>query len=153
MSAGVLQQIATPQELYSNPATPFTARFVGETNEIAGTIRGLENGLATIATTAGRFTGRAGQGLEDGAAASVFVRPEAMVLSRIEMPNSLSAKAISLEYEGAVALLRAVSDQGQELLATVPNRQLAEAPQPGEQIWLSFAPHEALVLAEGVRAQ
>ena len=148
MSAGVLQQIATPQELYDNPATPFTARFVGETNEMTGLVRGTENGLASIATGAGRFTGRAGKGLGNGDKATIFIRPEAMTLSRIEMPNSIGARAVSLEYEGAVALLRAVSDQGQELLATIPNRNLAEAPQAGEQIWLSFAPQEALVLAD-----
>ncbi|WP_414633791.1 ABC transporter ATP-binding protein [Paracoccus marcusii] len=34
MSAGLLQQVATPRELYDNPATPFVARFVGETNAI-----------------------------------------------------------------------------------------------------------------------
>ncbi|MCL4067623.1 ABC transporter ATP-binding protein [Pseudomonas sp. GX19020] len=148
MNAGVLQQIATPQELYANPATPFTARFVGETNGIIGTVRGLEGGLATLTTAEGRFTGRAGAGLEDGEKASIFIRPEAMAVSRIALPNSLSARAVSLEYEGASAMLRAVSEHGQELLATVPNRQLGEAPQAGEQVWLSFRPDEALILSE-----
>ncbi|NPD14177.1 ABC transporter ATP-binding protein [Xinfangfangia sp. D13-10-4-6] len=148
MSAGVLQQIATPQELYANPATPFTARFVGETNAIVGTVRGIEGGLATLTTAEGRFTGRAGPGLTDGARATIFIRPEAMALSRIALPNSLNAITTSLEYEGASAMLCARSEHGQELLAAVPNRQLAEAPGQGEQIWLSFAPEEALILAE-----
>ncbi|VDC23424.1 ABC transporter ATP-binding protein [Pseudogemmobacter humi] len=149
MEAGVLQQIATPQELYANPATPFVARFIGETNEIAGKVTGVENGLASIDTAQGSFTARAGAGVTAGAAATLFVRPETMSCSRIAMPNSLPAKAVSLEYEGALAMLRAETDQGQVLLATLPNRQLADAPQPGERIWLSFAADEALVMGAG----
>src|SRR5690606_1515393 len=35
---GVLQQIATPAELYQRPANSFVARFIGETNQLQGTI-------------------------------------------------------------------------------------------------------------------
>src|SRR5690242_4335663 len=37
MSAGQLQQIAPPAELYERPRTAFVAEFVGLTNRIAGT--------------------------------------------------------------------------------------------------------------------
>ncbi|MFN3613150.1 MAG: ABC transporter ATP-binding protein, partial [Rubrimonas sp.] len=63
MSAGVLQQVGPPRELYDDPATPFVARFVGETNAIAGTVIALGEGLAALDTAHGRLTGRAGPGL------------------------------------------------------------------------------------------
>ncbi len=54
MSAGLLQQVATPRELYDNPATPFVARFVGETNAIPGRITDVQAGTARIETDWGR---------------------------------------------------------------------------------------------------
>ncbi|PZQ95963.1 MAG: ABC transporter ATP-binding protein [Cereibacter sphaeroides] len=147
MSGGVLQQIAAPQELYLNPATPFVAKFVGETNEFTGRISDEAGGLAIVETPHGRFAGRIGGKLNAGALAAAYVRPEAMVFSRQEVANSVPARAETLEYEGAVAMLRAVSESGHTLHAAIPNRQLADAPRPGEAIWLSFAPTDALVLA------
>ena len=66
MSAGLLQQVATPRELYDNPATPFVARFVGETNAIPGRITDVQAGTARIETDLGPLTGRAGQGAAPG---------------------------------------------------------------------------------------
>ncbi|CAK7085769.1 MAG: Vitamin B12 import ATP-binding protein BtuD [Enterocloster aldenensis] len=36
MKDGVVQQIGTPKEIFSNPANPFVAQFVGQTNLIPG---------------------------------------------------------------------------------------------------------------------
>ena len=44
MSHGRLEQLGTPREVYSNPASAFVARFVGQINELAGTSNG--NGIA-----------------------------------------------------------------------------------------------------------
>lgn len=45
MDAGNIIQIGTPTDLYSNPATPFIANFVGTSNILKGTVVGEENGL------------------------------------------------------------------------------------------------------------
>lgn len=37
---GELEQIATPREIYSNPATAYTAQFIGHTNLLRGEVRG-----------------------------------------------------------------------------------------------------------------
>lgn len=37
MNHGQIEQVGTPQEIYSRPATPFVAKFVGRSNLIAGT--------------------------------------------------------------------------------------------------------------------
>lgn len=37
MNQGQIEQVGTPQEIYSHPATPFVAKFVGRSNLIAGT--------------------------------------------------------------------------------------------------------------------
>jgi len=40
LRAGQLDQIATPEEIYADPATPFVAEFLGSTNLIRGVARG-----------------------------------------------------------------------------------------------------------------
>jgi spermidine/putrescine transport system ATP-binding protein len=69
MSDGVLQQVAEPRTLYTDPATPFVARFVGESNALPGRIAGVEDGVARIETALGAFRGRAGAGARTGAEA------------------------------------------------------------------------------------
>src|SRR4029078_7964685 len=43
MSAGRLEQLAAPQEVYDRPATPFVAEFVGLTSRVPAIVR---DGLA-----------------------------------------------------------------------------------------------------------
>src|SRR6266849_4118850 len=42
MNAGHLEQLDSPTAIYSKPATPFVAEFVGLTNRIAGSVKGGE---------------------------------------------------------------------------------------------------------------
>ena len=48
MRGGRLVQLGTAQELYSRPADSFVARFLGESNLIAGRVVGLRDGRATL---------------------------------------------------------------------------------------------------------
>lgn len=147
MSAGVLQQVAPPLELYSNPATPFVARFVGETNEFPGRVERVADGMAAIETAHGLFTGRSGANLKVGDQAVVYVRPEAISLTAGADANGLHAVAEQLEFEGATAMLHAKTDGGYRLAAALPHHRLAEAPTVGTNVRLSFAASQALVLA------
>lgn len=147
MSAGILQQVATPRELYANPRTPFVAKFVGETNEFSGRIERIADGLAAVETEHGTFLGRNGAGLTAGDAARVYIRPEAISLDMAASDNGLEALAEQLEFEGATALLHARTDCGQRVIAALPHHRLAEAPAAGTRVWLTFAPSQALVLA------
>lgn len=48
MDGGKIQQDATPTQMYRTPSNPFVARFVGETNIVAGTLVELTGELATV---------------------------------------------------------------------------------------------------------
>ncbi|MGE0242188.1 MAG: ABC transporter ATP-binding protein [Parvibaculaceae bacterium] len=149
MSAGKLQQIATPRELYANPATSFVARFVGETNAFSGKIRGISGGIAAVETRHGLLKGRAGPGVKSGDDAALYVRPEAVALGGAASGNRIAALTERLEFEGAVAMLHAKASDGEPVLAAIAHRSLDAAPSAGGKIELSFAPAEALVLAHG----
>lgn len=42
MNAGIVEQIGTPQEIYSKPATAFVAGFIGTTNFLDGTLSAVD---------------------------------------------------------------------------------------------------------------
>ena len=148
MSQGILQQVATPRELYDDPATPFVARFVGETNAVPGRITALDGGTATLETGLGLLRGRAGHGAEIGRQATLYVRPEALMPAGAGDGNDLPATVERVDFEGAFALVHGRFDDGAPLAASVPSTRLADAPEPGAKTSFSFAPAHAVVLAD-----
>ncbi len=48
LSAGHLEQLGSPQEIYENPRTIFVADFIGETNVFSGTIVDVESQLVRV---------------------------------------------------------------------------------------------------------
>ena len=146
MSAGLLQQVATPRALYDNPSTPFVARFVGETNAIAGRVTAVADGIATLETALGPLRGRT-QGAQPGQTATIYIRPEALTTGAAE--NTLSATVERLDFEGAFALVHGRFPDGAEMTVAVPNTRLSDAPAPGAEARFGFAPQHAVVLADG----
>ncbi len=74
MHEGRVQQIGTPEQVHSQPANPFVARFIGGSNIVEGTLTSSEllAGEARIAL-AGRYSG-------DGAS-TLAVRPDSVRLT------------------------------------------------------------------------
>lgn len=73
LDKGKVQQFDTPEQIYSNPATEYVAKFIGNTNELAG--RRQSTDTATFySTDAGEIhTGRP----DDPESATLLWRPEA----------------------------------------------------------------------------
>ena len=62
MREGQLEQLAPPTEVYSRPATPFVAEFVGLTNRLPGTVSGTHGDGTGPRPAAGRHEHPAGPG-------------------------------------------------------------------------------------------
>ncbi len=84
MKDGRLEQFGTPQELYRTPASLFAARFLGESNLIAGRYRA--GPAASLALASGRDLPLAAghRMLSDGQACAALLRPEALTVARAE---------------------------------------------------------------------
>lgn len=52
MSAGKIEQTGSPEEIYNNPSTPFTASFVGENNMFRGRVISTSGSMSEIETPA-----------------------------------------------------------------------------------------------------
>lgn len=76
MNDGRFEQVGTPEGVYSDPATPFIADFVGNANMFQGSISEVDDGVATVAC--GGVTLRASNASNHGPGTDVVavVRPE-----------------------------------------------------------------------------
>jgi len=145
MSAGVLQQVGAPRDLYDNPATPFVATFVGETNVIPGKVTAVDAGIAAVETGVGVLRGRAGPGVTAGQAARLYVRPEALS-SSAGGDDVLAATVDRFDFEGAFALAHGRLQDGSPLIVSISSTDLSSAPAIGGQASFGFSPHHAVVL-------
>ena len=78
MHGGVVDQLASPRDIYEHPATRFVATFIGETNTYDGCVTSIADGVATVTLENGAVK----VGCDDSFAileyATVSVRPEYM---------------------------------------------------------------------------
>ncbi|OMH26582.1 ABC transporter ATP-binding protein [Motiliproteus sp. MSK22-1] len=85
MNNGVFEQQGAPRDLYYQPQTAFVAGFVGESNRWLGKVTSTNHAGIELMTDSGlKLSGQFGaeQSLVVGDRVEVFVRPEAISLSR-----------------------------------------------------------------------
>lgn len=131
---GALEQIASPREIYAQPATAYTAQFIGQTNLLHATIR---NGIALCGELRWPSPEPEGRAL-------FSLRPEAIRLASESQSSPQSDEvrftaAIKQQiYSGASELLE-VDYDGQPLRVKIS----ARGPLPGPQDFV-FSVHDAI---------
>jgi spermidine/putrescine transport system ATP-binding protein len=149
MDSGRIEQVGSCDAIYSDPRTAFVASFVGEANILPGRVAATTGGTARIDTALGPFVGRNPRGLRPGAAALLFVRPEAMRLDPAE--NAVAARLERRELEGP--FITYVFRAGEALLSMqVANLGAALVPG-GTPLRLGFDAGDAVILPEGPLAK
>lgn len=108
MNQGVFEQVGTAKELYYEPNTAFVAGFVGEANRFSATVEGGTGDALKMRTADGQILQGLGAGpkLSKGAKVDVYVRPEAIRLSRSAdglsaMGNVGQGKVENILFNGA----------------------------------------------------
>jgi putative spermidine/putrescine transport system ATP-binding protein len=78
MRRGKIEQLGTPREIYGNPATPFSAFFLGKINFLSGKLVDQQSGIYRISTSKGILLSpvKEGRRFSCGDQVSVAVRPE-----------------------------------------------------------------------------
>lgn len=79
MNEGVIEQLATPREIYDRPITKFVAGFIGESNIFDGKVINSHDGILDVETSAGTIKVK-GNGF-DGESIYVSIRPEHIKVS------------------------------------------------------------------------
>ncbi len=104
MNHGVVEQVGTPVDVYMRPRSRFVARFVGQMNFISATASS-EAGCVQVGGTILRYTAR--EALVPGAAVTIAVRPEEILVGAPPSPgtNSLKTQVLSVQFLGSFTRL------------------------------------------------
>ena len=145
MQSGRLEQLGPPTLVYSRPATPFVADFVGLTNRMEGNVRGGE------VEVRGARIPLVHPNTPDGPAVAL-IRPEAVTLAADGGSEDapLVGTVIAVAFLGAVS--RVTVDLGDTtVLAQMPTSAASEHPA-GTKVRLTLRPDPVLIQREETAA-
>jgi putative spermidine/putrescine transport system ATP-binding protein len=123
-NAGVVQQCATPAELYERPANAFVADFIGENNFIRGTVDRVDGDTALVTVPSGeQVKAQAADGVQSGQAAKLSVRPEKLFIlpTSHAYDNHMKATFVTRHYVGDFIRYYFVLTDGSEINVKVLN--------------------------------
>jgi putative spermidine/putrescine transport system ATP-binding protein len=145
MKEGVVQQVATPKEVYSRPSNLHVARFMGYRNVLPFAITGEQGDHIAMSSSGITLTGvPMGElgGAYNGGEISVAMRPEDFERANAGDANAFDVEVEMVEYGGRDSLLFANAPFG-KLWARVEGEFEA-----GERATLRVAPSRVLAYAE-----
>lgn len=142
MSEGVVEQIATPEEIYRRPASLFVAGFIGSSNLLPGTVTAIGTGEVVV-----KLAGGATVTVIDNAPSvrinervSVMLRPE-----RLQPVDRASAGTAGLDcvltdlvYQGATARVIVRLSDDTEMAALTDADRLEPWMRPGASLRLEW---------------
>ena len=103
LSAGRLEQVGTPEDLYERPATRFVAGFVGRASALAGTVEQDGGGTRVRLAPGVAWAGVPAGELASGAPAELVARPESLGFSPSGATGSLVGRVVERRYAGPVS--------------------------------------------------
>jgi spermidine/putrescine ABC transporter ATP-binding subunit len=150
MQGGCVEQLGTPEEIYTQPRTPFVAQFVGETNFLTGRVARNEPGRIHVRLDRGARTVAvpSSERLAEGSRVGVSVRPEHIVPAESGEALALTLDGVVVErcYVGANTRYTFEAD-GEIYLAVVAASDAGGGSlQPGQRTRFGWAAGGAAVL-------
>jgi spermidine/putrescine transport system ATP-binding protein len=142
MNNGLVEQLATPREVYERPATRFVADFIGTTNIIAGVARDTGDGDAVLELGAGSRVVVPMDGRPVADEVVVTVRPEKIALSksRVDADCMVGGRVAEVVYQGTFTAYAVDTPHGERLLCHRLNLEDAsDVAIVGDQVWLTWA--------------
>ena len=140
MKDGKLEQIATPSELYAEPATAFVAEFVGTMNRIPGRLDGTGDRVSAVGQTVPVIGGAADALAGD---VDVLVRPEGLNITAGPNGNGIVADRTFL---GSTTRISVLLDGDHMVKVDQPSTVAAGLP-PGTSVQISL-PGTAVLVSE-----
>lgn len=141
MSAGKVQQIGTPKDIYTRPVNRFVASFIGETNFLPAVVagEGVRLGCGAMVPVAVKRTG----------AVTLTVRPEQLRITDPAEAGAIPAQVKSLVYFGTDTHCHLALSDGAEVVARVQSPASGDPGlEAGQAVGLRLVPGAAQVLED-----
>jgi spermidine/putrescine transport system ATP-binding protein len=151
MNLGVVEQLATPRELYQRPASAFVAGFIGTSNLIDLRVDSNDAGLLAMDLGEGQriLAMDPGSGHQDGRA-QITVRPEWIKLANgaaDDRASYVGGTVIDVVYLGSITQLIVLLRTGERLTVHRLNDEVgAVDPRPGETVMLRWAAEHSYIV-------
>jgi ABC-type Fe3+/spermidine/putrescine transport system ATPase subunit len=150
MKDGRIQQAGAPRDIYERPGTEFVATFLGASNILSGTVRGLDDGKLVVGLGDTCVTvdppAAHGASYAVGDVIKLALRPEKL---RLDAQGSLAATLKEVVYRGAQTHLYMETTSG-PIAAHLPNSSVAPVSlEPGAVVRLAWDEASVVALAPG----
>lgn len=141
MHNGIIQQLASPEEIYRSPATPFVADFIGKPNRLLGHVI---NGVVHIDDDI-PFCSSSGN---LGETVDLFIRKESILLSRqvIESRTNINGKVTLRSFLGTQVQYLVALSPSTELIVNVSSSSDSGTINTGEEVFLAVDPLDVIIM-------
>jgi len=152
MSAGHVEQVGSPEEIYDSPATPFVAGFIGSANLLPARVESVGDGVATVRLAGDSVLDAPICGTHPFAAgdqATVMIRPERVRLTAQKPAGDEPALPVTvgeLIFQGPVVRCVLRDAAGDEIIAHLGSDRRLAKPGTGEPGWATWDPDAARLL-------
>ncbi|MDR6873947.1 iron(III) transport system ATP-binding protein/putative spermidine/putrescine transport system ATP-binding protein [Bosea sp. BE125] len=137
MAKGVMQQFATPEDIYHRPATGFVASFIGRPNRLSGVVATRDGQGGSLRLGSGLTLQAAHIDAAAGAKVDVVIRQEAIRLRRGQPePDAIAGTVALRSFSGARVQYVVKLTDGVELIAETPSSGPDSALDPGTPVSL-----------------
>ncbi|MEM7059566.1 MAG: ABC transporter ATP-binding protein [Pseudomonadota bacterium] len=144
MSAGEVQQIGTPAEIYDDPANRFVADFIGETNLIEAEVTAVNGDHITCRLAGGQELAAMAHGANIGTNGWLSIRPE-----RIDYADQgLQGTVAESVYLGTDTVNRVTLDGGLTLAVRSQNALASPPRNAHDPVYLEIAAGAARFLTD-----
>lgn len=147
---GRIQQLAPPDELYERPQNSFVAQFIGENNELPGTVESLNGAHCTVRLGNGEIIDATPVNItSSGQQTLVSIRPERIEFKPEMMPagaHMISAEVLEVVYMGDIFRTRMRVAGSDNFVMKSRNTIGQTKLKPGEQIKIGWHPEDARAL-------
>jgi len=146
---GVIQQLASPDDLYERPQNSFVAQFIGENNKLRGTIVAMNgSGCQVEVDGGGKVDAMAIKVAGVGTLTTLSLRPERVRLNPTNgaCSNVFSAKVEELIYLGDHTRVRTSVCGNNDFVIKVPNAEGVPTLAPGANVSVGWRKEDCRAL-------
>ncbi|MEO8602793.1 MAG: ABC transporter ATP-binding protein [bacterium] len=142
MSAGIVEQVGTPEEIYHSPASVFVAGFIGSANLLPVTVGRIVDRRATVVLAGQREAAVpvVSGDFAPGDTAVLMIRPERIkVLSAPDARwNGVPATVSEIVFQGPVLRCLLHDVAGDEILAHIDDDERPDNLAVGAKVWAAW---------------
>jgi putrescine transport system ATP-binding protein len=153
MDSGWIRQIGTPDEIYEQPNSRFTAEFIGSVNLFEGKIKDDHPEHVTIECAGMEDLIYIGHGITgfEGQDVAVAVRPEKIAVDKLEPEqphNKIKGIIEDIAYFGSHSVYHVRAASGHKVMANFTNAQrwASERFTWNDEVWLSWDENSGVVV-------